>query len=156
MVVPTTAATATTFLGLMETGWRACVKNGGRPDTILAGAGFIDAYIAALTLNGQQITYAGGEARKIDGGVSGIYFKGIEIQWCPEFDDNFGGAVSPAIHWTKRCYFLNTKHLKYRDDDMDIVTPVRPHDTLAMYAMVNLRMALSTSRRNAQAVLAIA
>ena len=44
----------------------------------------------------------------------------------------------------------------YRDDDMDIVTPIRPHDVLAMYAMVNLRCALSTNRRNAQAVLAIA
>jgi len=46
--------------------------------------------------------------------------------------------------------------MKYRDDDMDIVTPIRPHDVLAMYAMVNLRCALSTNRRNAQAVLAIA
>jgi hypothetical protein len=45
--------------------------------------------------------------------------------------------------------------LKYRDDEMDIVTPIRPHDTLAMYAMVNLRLALSTNRRNAHAALSI-
>lgn len=159
MVVPTTAAQATTFLGLMETGWRACVKNGGRPDTILAGAGFIDAYIAALTLSGQQITYAGGEARKIDGGVSGIYFKGIEIQWCPEFDDNFGGAVSPAIHWTKRCYFLNTKTITLRPmEGQDMVSrkPPRVYDKYVYYWALTWRGAMTSNRLNANAVFSIA
>jgi hypothetical protein len=158
MTVPTTAAQATTFLGVMETNWRACVKNGGRPDLILAGAGFIDAYIAALTLNGQQVQYAGGKARDIDGGVGSIYFKGIEIHWCPEFDDNFGGFVSPAIHWTKRCYFINTRHLTLRPmDGQDMVSrkPPRVYDKYVYYWALTWRGTLTTNRGNAHAYMSL-
>lgn len=146
------------LLAAMETMWRACVKNGGRPDLIFAGAGFIDAYIAAMAAAGQQIQYAGGEVRKLDGGVGGIYFKGIEIQWCPEFDDNFGGFVSPAIHWTKRCYFINSKHLTLRPmDGQDMVTrkPPRVYDKYVYYWALTWRGALTTNRANAHAVLSL-
>lgn len=158
LTAPTTQAQATTFLGAMETAWRACVKNGGRPDLIFAGAAFIDAYIAALTLNGQQVTYAGGKARDIDGGVNAIYFKGIEIQWCPEFDDNFGGFVNPTPSWTKRCYFINSKHLSLRPmDGQDMVSrkPPRVYDKYVYYWALTWRGALTTNRANAHAVLAI-
>jgi len=158
LTAPTTAAHATAFLGAMETMWRACVKNGGRPDTIFAGAGFIDAYIAAMTLNGQQISYAGGEARKLDGGVSGIFFKGLEIQWCPEFDDNFGGFVSPAIGWTKRCYFLNTKTITLRPmEGQDMVSrkPPRVYDKYVYYWALTWRGSMTTNRANANALLSI-
>jgi len=158
LTVPTTAAQATAFLTAMEQQWRACVKNGGRPDLILAGAGFIDAYIAAMTLNGQQITYAGGEARKLDGGVSGIFFKGVEIQWCPEFDDNFGGFVSPAIHWTKRCYFINTKTISLRPmEGQDMVSrkPPRVYDKYVYYWALTWRGAMTTNRANANSLLSI-
>lgn len=158
MTVPTTAAQATTFLGVMETNWRACVKNGGRPDQIFAGAGFIDAYIAALTLNGQQVQYAGGSPRDIDGGVGSVYFKKVEIQWCPEFDDNFGGFVSPAIHWTKRCYFINSKTITLRPmegQDMISRKPPRVYDKYVYYWALTWRGSLTTNRANANAVMSI-
>ncbi|MCB4358429.1 phage major capsid protein [Quatrionicoccus australiensis] len=158
LTAPTTASQAATFLAAMETMWRACVKNGGRPDLIFAGASFIDAYIASLTLSGQQIQYAGGEARKLDGGVGGVYFKGIEIQWCPEFDDNFGGFVSPSTGWTKRCYFINSKHLTLRPmDGQDMVTrkPPRVYDKYVYYWALTWRGSLTTNRANAHAVLAL-
>lgn len=158
LTAPTTAAQAATFLAAMETMFRACVKNGGRPDLCFAGASFIDAYIAALTLSGQQIQYAGGEVRKLDGGVGGIYFKGIEIQWCPEFDDNFGGFVSPSTGWTKRCYFINSKHLTLRPmDGHDMVTrkPPRVYDKYVYYWALTWRGSLTTNRANAHAVLAL-
>lgn len=159
ITVPTTQAQAITMLTTMETAWRACVKNGGRPDLILAGAGFIDAYIAAMNLNGQQISYAGGEARKLDGGISGVFYKGIEIQWCPEFDDNFGGFVNPSPSWTKRCYFINTRHLTLRPmEGQDMVSrkPPRVYDKYVYYWALTWRGALTTNRANAHAVLAIA
>jgi hypothetical protein len=159
ITVPTTQAQAITMLTTMETAWRACVKNGGRPDLILAGAGFIDAYIAAMNLNGQQITYAGGEARKLDGGISGVFYKGIEIQWCPEFDDNFGGFVNPTPSWTKRCYFINTRHLTLRPmEGQDMVSrkPPRVYDKYVYYWALTWRGALTTNRANSHAVLAIA
>lgn len=154
----TTQATGVALLQAMETAWRACVKNGGRPDLIMAGATFIDNYIAAMNYTGQSVQYAGGEARKLDGGVSGVYFKGVEIQWCPEFDDNFGGAVSPAISWAKRCYFLNSRHLTLRPmEGQDMVSrkPPRVYDKYVYYWALTWRGALTTNRANAHAVISM-
>lgn len=141
----------------MEAAWRKAIKNGGSPDFILAGGKFIDAYRKEITVTNNANA---GAVKTLDAGVgsgvnTGLFFKGVEIIWDPQFEE-LDALLTPTVQWEKRCYFINTKYMKYRDDDMDIVTPVRPHDTLAMYAMVNLRLALSTSRRNAQAVLAIA
>jgi hypothetical protein len=149
--------TVGTLAQAMETGWRRCIKNGGSPNFILAGGKFIDAYRKEIVVTNNADA---GSVKKLDAGVgngvnTGLYFKGVEIIWDPQFEE-LDALTTPTTEWEKRCYFLNTKHLKYRDDDMDIVTPIRPHDVLAMYAMVNLRCALSTNRRNAQAVLAIA
>lgn len=140
----------------MEQNWRKCIKNGGSPDFILAGGDFIDAYRKEITVTQNSDA---GKVKTLDAGVgsgvsTGMYFKGVEIIWDPQFEE-LQTLETQTVSWNKRCYFLNTKHIKYRDDEMDIVTPIRPHDTLAMYAMVNLRLALSTNRRNAHAVLAI-
>ena len=141
----------------MELAWRKCIKNGGSPDFILAGGKFIDAYRKEITVTNMANAR---DVKVLDAGVgngvnTGLYFKGVEILWDPQFEE-LDALSTPTVEWEKRCYFINSKFLKYRDDDMDIVTPVRPHDVLAMYAMVNLRCALSVSRRNAMAVLAIA
>lgn len=150
-------ASVGTLATAMEQNWRKCIKNGGSPDFILAGGDFIDAYRKEITVTNNANA---GSVKTLDVGVgsgvsTGLYFKGVEIIWDPQFEE-LQTLETATVNWNKRCYFLNTKHVKYRDDDMDIVTPVRPHDTLAMYAMVNLRMAMSVNRRNAQAVLAIA
>jgi len=150
-------ATKGTLAQEMETAWRKCIKNGGSPNFILAGGKFIDAYRGELTVTNNA---EAGKAKTLDAGVgtgvnTGLYFKGVEIIWDPAFEA-LDALETPAIEWEKRCYFINTKHLKYRDDDLDIVTPTRPHNVLAMYAMVNLRCALSVNRRNAMAVLSIA
>lgn len=149
--------TVGTLAQRMEYAWRKAIKNGGSPNFILAGGKFIDAYRKEITVTNMADAKS---VKTLDAGVgtgvnTGLYFKGIEIIWDPAFED-LDALETPTVQWEKRCYFLNTKFLKLRDDDMDIVTPIRPHDVLAMYAMVNLRLALSLSRSNAQAVLAIA
>lgn len=149
--------TVGTLAQRMEYAWRKAIKNGGSPNFILAGGKFIDAYRKEIIVTNMADAKS---VKTLDAGVgtgvnTGLYFKGIEIIWDPAFED-LDTLETPTVQWEKRCYFLNTKFLKLRDDDMDIVTPIRPHDVLAMYAMVNLRLALSLSRSNAQAVLAIA
>ena len=147
---------AGSLVGEMETAWRQCIKHGGSPDFIIAGGKFIDTYRKQVTVT----HIAGsGETKYIDAGVgagvnTGLAFKGVEIIWDPQFDE-LDAMANRTVEWSKRCYFLNTRFMKLRDDDLDIVAPIRPHDTLAMYAMVNLRCALSISRANAHAVLAI-
>jgi len=117
----------------MNEAWRHCIRNGGAPDFILAGTAFCDAYAADITFT-QNVE--AGQSKTVDLGI--------------------GNALeSPAVPWEKRAYLLNTRHLSYRDNDMNIVKPTRPHDVLALYLMVVLRLALTTNRRNAHAVLAI-
>lgn len=150
-------ATTGTLAQVMEVQWRKCIKNGGSPDFILAGGDFIDAYRKEITVTNNANA---GSVKTLDAGVgtgvnTGLYFKGVEIIWDPQFEE-LQTLETPAISWNKRCYFINTKHIKYRDDDMDIVTPTRPHNVLATFAMVNLRCALTVNRSNAHAVLAIA
>lgn len=152
-----TGLTSATMLDAMEAQWRACHRNGGAPDFILAGSDFIDAYRKSITLT--QNTESG-KASTIDAGIgtgvnNGVFYKGVPIVWDPQFYD-MDQLESPETPWEKRCYFINSKHMKLYDDEMDIVSPDRPHDILSLYQMVNLRLALTIDRANSHAVLAIA
>lgn len=152
------STTAGALTKAMEAQWRACIRNGGSPDFILAGSDFIDAYrqyAVTITNNAES-----GSIKRIDAGVgsglsTGLYFKGVEIMWDPQFQV-LDSIESPTIPWEKRCYFINTKHIDLRDDDMDIVDPNRPYNILALYQMINLRLALVLKRANAHSVLSIA
>lgn len=142
----------------MEAAWRACIRNGGAPNKILAGSTFIDAYASILTLT--QNTEAG-KPKQIDvatgqGARTGLFFKGVEIEWDPVFSvlDTLEAPVAANL-WEKRCYFLNTKHVKYEDDEMAVYNPTPPHNVRATYASLDLRCALKTNRRNAQAVIVV-
>jgi hypothetical protein len=151
------STTAGLLRARMELMWRRAIRNGGAPNFILAGGDFIDAYASSITLTYETNS---GEPSKIDiatgsGSSTGVFYKGIEIIYDPQFKE-LDALETPVVPWEKRCYFLNMKHLKYRDDDMDVVTPVRPHDILALYAMINLRCALVLTSGNSQAVIAIA
>lgn len=152
------ANTAGELAGAMEAAWRQCIRNGGAPDFILAGTDFISAY-ASKAITMVQNTEAG-NVKKVDAGVgsgvdTGLYFKGVPIVWDPNFE-TLDDLDAPLIPWEKRAYFLNMKWIEYRDDDMDVVMPVRPTNILALYAMVNLRLALVMKKANAHAVLAVA
>lgn len=142
----------------MEQAWRACIRNGGAPDFILAGSTFVDTYAASLTLT--QNTDAS-KPKTIDiatgrGSETGLFFKGVPIVWDPVFSvlDALEAPASTVL-WEKRCYFLNTKHVKYEDDGMAIYNPPPPHNVRATYASLDLRCALKTDRRNAHALIVV-
>lgn len=154
------SGTAGALATAMEQQWRKCIRAGGSsPDFILAGSAFVDAY-RTYGISGITQETDAGKVKTLDAGVgtgvsTGLYFKGVEIMWDPQFED-LDALDAPAIPWEKRCYFLNTKHIELRDDDMDIVNPTRPYNVLALYQMINLRLALILKQPNAQSVLAIA
>ncbi len=152
------ATTAGALATAMEKQWRNCIRNGGSPDFILAGSDFIDAYrqYAVMVTNNADA----GKVKTVDAGVgsgtsTGLYFKGVEIVWDPQFEQ-LDALESPEVSWEKRCYFINTKYIELHDDTIDIVSPTRPYNILALYQMVNLRLALVMKRANAHAVLSIA
>lgn len=153
-----TSGASGTILDQMETMWRACRKNGGSPNKIIAGGGFIDAYRTTLEAKSQRWIDASQEQKR-EGSNSGLYFRGIEIEYAPEFDDNFGGLVSPAIGWTKRCYMLDTSKIKLRPmkgQNMRTRTPPRTHDAYVFYWAVTWKGAVTMNQANAHAFLSIA
>ena len=152
------STTAGTLANAMETEWRKCIRNGGSPDFILAGSAFVDAYrqYAVTVTNNAEA----GKVKTIDAGVgsgvnTGLYFKGVEIIWDPQFE-TLDALETPSIPWEKRCYFINTRFIELYDDTLDIVSPDRPYNILALYQMINLRLALVMKRANAHSVLSIA
>ena len=142
----------------MEKAWRACIRNGGTPDFILAGGDFIDAYASSVTVTQNADA---GAVKKLDVAVgegmkTGLFYKGIEIVYDPTFDDLDALETTASTAWSKRCYFINSRHLFYKDNGIDIVRPTRPHNVLAFYEMIVWRGLLTSNRLNAHAVLGIA
>lgn len=76
--------------------------------------------------------------------------------WDPSFEDLDEAESEATTKWTKRCYFLNSKRIQYQDDGMNVVTPVRPYNVLALYQMIIVRAVLAVSQRNAHSVISIA
>lgn len=159
------------MLESMEQAWRACIRYGGNaPDFILVGSNYVDAYRNAAVGSGGAITRqvtlpASGNKSGITvdpsvgtGINTGLYFKGIELIWDPVFDV-LDTEDSPTTLWTDRCYFLNTKFLKLRPISghwMIARQPPRVYDRYVHYWALTAKCALTTGKRNAHAVLALA
>jgi hypothetical protein len=151
--------TAGNLVNHMEIAWRECTRYGGNaPDFILVGADFLDAYRidAGLTVN-RQLTKTGRGNTELDASTDGVYFKGVELVWDPVFDV-LDTADSPATEWAKRCYFINTQFMKLRPIKGHWQVPRKPprvYDRYVHYWALTSKAALTTSKRNAHAVLSI-
>lgn len=161
-------STSAEMLDDLETAWRACIRYGGQaPDFLLAGADFIDAYRNAAVGTGgaitRQITVPAKSASTADASVgsgisTGLYFKGIELIWDPVFE-TLDAEDSPTVTWSSRCYFLNTRYLTLRPISghwMVSRKPPRVYDRYVHYWALTAKCALTTGKRNAHAVLALA
>jgi hypothetical protein len=168
----TVGASANLILDAMEKAWRATIRVGGQaPNFILAGSDYIDAYRDAVGSPGgaiqRQIFVGGSTGNKkpvtMDGGIgeginTGLYFKGVEIIWDPVMDV-LGTTDDSSVPWPSRCYFINTKHLKLRPIKghwMIARRPPRVYDRYVHYWALTSKAALTTGKRNAHAVLALA
>ena len=161
----TVTTTTGDILDKMEIAWRACIRNGGRPDFILVGSDFIDGLRNFMLKTYGQVNYQAMSQKAVeaggghDSGVgTGLYFHGVELTWDPVFAD-LDAAYAPGTAWEKRCYFLNTRHMRLRPvEGQDMITrkPPRAYDKYEYYWGMTWRGAPTTNRRNAHAVLAIA
>lgn len=154
----TTTTTTGTILNQMEVMWRACMRNGGRPDLIIAGSTFIDGYRNFVLNTFGRMDFGPSNTKKIEGGTSVLTFQGEDIQWSPEFyelDSRYG----PSPSWEKRCYFLNTNSITLRPlqgHDMKTRKPPRAYDRYEYYWGITWRGALTMNRSNANAFLSLA
>ena len=160
------------LLDPMQTMWRACQKNGGSPNFILAGTDFIKSYEIAVDAKLSRYAVQPGTAQspwnldasleiKDSGTFTGLFFQGVPIIWDPVFEDLdgiTGAKVSNGltVDWAKRCYFLNTNHLTLRpiqDNDMIARKPPREHTSYNYYWGMTWRGALTANRCNCHGVI---
>jgi hypothetical protein len=164
------SGTAGAVTTAMEVAWRACIRVGGAaPNFLLAGEAFIDAYRkdagsnAGATTRQVFVDANNKKAITLDNGVgsdasTGLYFKGAELIWDP-IVDQLQATYAPSVSWLKRCYFINDKHLQLRPIKghwMIARRPPRVYDRYVHYWALTAKAALTTGKRNAHAVLAIA
>lgn len=147
------------LLGVMETQWRNCTRIGGNsPNFILAGTTFIDAYRAAVKADATlQVAMPQQGGYTLDGGNTGLYYKGLPIVWDPVFTD-LDTADSPTQEWDSRCYFLNTRFIKLRPaEGQDMVTrrPPRAYDRYTHYWGLTWRGAMTITRPSAMSLITV-
>jgi hypothetical protein len=159
-------STAGNLTEQMEIAWRDCTRYGGfAPDYLLCGENFLDAYRvdAKLTVNRTVYMTDRAKATEMDSSVgtganTGLYFKNVELIWDPVMTV-LDELYAPAIPWANRLYMLNTKFIKLRPIQghwMVNRTPPRVYDRYVHYWALTCKAALTTGKRNAHAVLAIA
>ena len=128
-----TATAGAAFINALETMWRKQIINGGTPDCILAGAGWVDAFRAAASgeisrYMVQSTTFMTpaqfdpSTKQGADGTFTGLAFQGVPIMYDPSFEV-LDAAFTPTPLWTNRAYFINSKHMKLR--------PAEGHDMIA-------------------------
>lgn len=153
--------TANLIIG-MDQSWRDCIKYGGiKPDFIPCGEAFYEDYKAACQAGiGREIVSEGNTRGGVsmDGSVTRLYFKGVELVWDPMFEelDTIVGAITHP--WTKRAYFLNKPRLKYRKVKghwMKNRKPDRLPDRYVHYYGITLSHSMTTDQRNSMAVLSL-
>lgn len=159
--------TAGTLTQNMEKMWRDCITIGGKkPDYIVCGSKFLDAYRNDAPLQVQRQVMLNSSADKngvkngmaVDNGTSTVYFKGIELVFDPIFDI-LQAAYNPTIAWDKRCYFLNSKSLimrPFKGRWMVKRTPPRVYDRYTHYYGQTADYGLTLRQRNNMGVLSIA
>jgi len=153
----------------MEKMWRDCTLNGGRPDFILAGSAFVDAFRAAAKdeISRYTILKTSGENAQMDPSIeamatsTGLHFQNVPIVWDPTFDvlDADSAGSSAATPYSNRCYMLNTKHMTLRPaagHDMVARKPERQHDNYIWYWGLTFKGALTMNRSNCHGVISIA
>lgn len=152
----TTTSTGT-ILNQMEVMYRQCMRNGGRPDLLIAGSTFIDGYRNFVLNTFGRMDFGPSNRKKIEGGTEVMTFQGIDLQWSPEFQE-LDARYAPATLWEKRCYMLNSGTITLRPlqgHDMITRKPPRAYDRYEYYWGITWKGALTMNRANANAVLAL-
>lgn len=159
------STTQANLVTVCEQMWRACVRNGGMPDFIMAGSDWIDDMRDAvrassagqyqLDPNRQSQIYDAIQHR--DGVDSGLRIHGIPVLWNPEFSE-VDTLDSPTPTYEKRAYFINCRHMSLRPAEghnMIARTPPRMYNKYVHYWALTWKGGLTMSRSNAHAVIGL-
>lgn len=156
-------ATAGNLTEAMEIEWRKCTRYGGeQPNAILCGSKFLDAYRkdAKDTINRRiMVGNNGKQTPGINAGVTGIYFKEVEVIWAPVLDQLAADFPGATYAWDKRAYFFNTKRLQLNPAKGQWKVPRKPprvYDRYTHYSAMTSRFGMGITKPNTMSVLSIA
>lgn len=155
------ASTSGLLVDELEKMWRACTRYGGMaPNYIPCGSSFYDALRKdARTVQEVNINAPTSGGVTMDPSTKELRFKGVTVVWDPDFDrlDDVLGAIT--YPWKKRAYLLNSKAIVLRPFKgrwMINRKPARVYDRYTHYFGMTNDCAITTRKRNANAVLSIA
>lgn len=159
---PSAGLATAALIGGIETQWRACIRNGGMPNFVMAGSTFIDDMRAAvratnvgmyeLNPNNQAQIYDAVQHR--EGLDSGLRIHGVPVIWNPEFSE-IDALDSPTVPWEERCYLLNMRTIKLRPakgHNMISRTPPRVYNKYVHYWALTWKGGLTCNKRVANSV----
>jgi hypothetical protein len=134
----------------LSTEIRQLRRFGGKPDTALCGADFLDQLEAELRAKGQYTQTGWAGTGTIDVGVADAELKGVRFEYDPTLDD-FGEG--------RRAYLLDARvifPMIMDGEDMKQHAPSRPEDRYVIYRAVTWTGGLVCRQRNANGVYEIA
>lgn len=150
---------ANVIVAEMEETWKDCMRYGGLvPDFIVCGRAFYEAYVAgaaSAVQRHQAVMGKGGAA--MDASVEAVNFHGVPVVWDPTFEAL--DTLLSTTTQTKTCYFLNSRAIKFRPVKGNWMVnrkPERLPDRYVHYFGMTSKYSLTSSKRNALAVLSIA
>lgn len=134
----------------LQSEWRQLRRYGGRPNKVLCGSDWMEAYEAELRSKGVFTQTGWANSGKIDGSMDDVAFKNVPFEYDPTLDD---------LGRSKYCYVLDTRRLKkmvMSDEDMKRHNPARPVDKYVFYRAVTWVGGLVSNQRNCHGVYSIA
>lgn len=143
--IDSSTASNQNLITALEKEWAQIHRYGGKTDVILMGSDAIEAYQRELRSKGNY-TMTGFMNGKNDGGMTGLSFKGIPVQYDPSLD-----SLSKA----KYILMLDSSkmYLKVMDgEDKRTHSPMRPAEKYAMFRSMTWTGGLVCDQLNAQGV----
>lgn len=150
LALSTSDASAQVVIAKLQKEWRQLRRYGGRPDTVLAGADFLEWVEKELRAKGNYTLEGWTSKSKTDAGMADISFKGVTFTYDPTLDDLGKG---------KYCYVLDSRFIKPKaieGENNKKHNPARPENKYVFYRAQTYVGGLYCVKRNAQAVYSIA
>lgn len=137
-------------LNTLQYEFRQLRRYGGKPDTILAGSDMMDRIEKELKAQGYYTDSGWAKSGRIDGSVTDLAFKNVNIEYDPTLDD---------LGYSKRAYVIDCKtvHPMHIDgENGKDHNPARPETKYVYYRARTWVGGLVCSQRNANGVYAFA
>jgi hypothetical protein len=148
--VDSSTASNQNLVNKLQYEWRQLRRYGGKPNLVLCGSDFLDAFEKELRSKGNYTLEGWAKSGRIDASVADVEFKGTAFTYDPTLDDE-----SKA----KYCYVLDTRYIKpmvVSGEARKQHAPARPETKYVFYRAQTWVGGLVCNKRNAHGVYSIA